>query len=549
MVVSAGAFAQTQTGNTGYMNGGYSIYDSSVIPNKRMGQQNEFFNNSYSFPAKPRNMVEFGVSTGIANVSGDVSTRPFTAPNFGFTLRKAIGYLFSVRAEYVNLEMKGLNWKASESFSKNPAWGQYFAPVRGANGAVVNINAAGVTSPTADFVYYNYKTKLQDLSLQGIFTLNNIRFHKAKTGIILYGGGGIGASLFRTKVNALDANGKPYRALFNSTFAKYAGETNLYKRRKAIINDLRNGMDNTYESDAESSRGNGATSPGVNGKTLKPSATVIAGVAFKISNRINLAIEDRFTSIKTDLLDGQQWQEQPRTDPAQTRDYDSYNYASVHLNFNLGGKAVEPLYWLNPLDYAYSELNQPRHMKLPKPVFEDSDGDGVLDQLDREPNTPAGCPVDTHGVSRDTDGDGVPDCKDKELITPTICQPVNADGVGKCPDPECCKNIVAGPATMTVTCPSDYPSLTFKGNIQTLSNDTKAMLASVAAKMKANPTCNISVIGYPEASKASQAVCNKRNEAIKMYLVEKEGISADRISTNCEVSNGSNKNTVDIKSN
>ena len=33
--------------------------------------------------------------------------------------------------------------------------------------------------------------------------------------------------------------------------------------------------------------------------------------------------------------------------------------------------------------------------------------------------TPAGAPVDTHGVSRDTDGDGVPDCKDKELITPT----------------------------------------------------------------------------------------------------------------------------------
>ena len=119
-------------------------------------------------------------------------------------------------------------------------------------------------------------------------------------------------------------------------------------------------------------------------------------------------------------------------------------------------------------------------------------------------------------------GDGVPDCKDKQLITPTECQPVNADGVGKCPDPECCKNIVA--ATPTVApCPSDYPSLTFKGNVPTLSNDAKAMLATVASKMKASPTCNISITGYPEASKAAQAVCNKRNEAIKMYLVEKEG--------------------------
>ncbi|MFT3910226.1 MAG: alpha-2-macroglobulin family protein [Ferruginibacter sp.] len=29
-----------------------------------------------------------------------------------------------------------------------------------------------------------------------------------------------------------------------------------------------------------------------------------------------------------------------------------------------------------------------RHMKLPKPVFDDADGDGIVDQLDKEPNTP-----------------------------------------------------------------------------------------------------------------------------------------------------------------
>ena len=95
--------------------------------------------------------------------------------------------------------------------------------------------------------------------------------------------------------------------------------------------------------------------------------------------------------------------------PAQTRDFDSYNFFSVGLNYNLGKKAVEPLWWANPLDYAYNEINAPRHMKLPKPVLDDADGDGVTDQFDHEPNTPAGAPVDSHGVSRDTDGDGVPD--------------------------------------------------------------------------------------------------------------------------------------------
>ena len=553
MLFSVGALAQTE-GNNGYMNGGYSIYDSSVISNKKMGQQNEFWNNSYSFPAKPRNMIEIGVSLGVAQVSGDVSTRPFTFPNFGISIRKALGYLFSLRAEYINTEMKGQNWKASSGYSKNDALGSYFSQRRSATGGLIIRNNVGAapTNGKADFVYYNYKTKLQDISLQGIFTFNNVRFHKAKTGFVIYGGGGIGASLFLTKVNALnETTGANYATLYNFTQQKFAAEPNLYKKRKDIRSDLKNGMDDTYETFAQSNRGaGGGTVPGVDRKTLKPSGNILAGIAFKLGKRINLAIEDRFTFVKTDLLDGQQWQEQPESDAAQTRDYDSYNYASVRLNFNLGGKAVEPLYWLNPLDYAYSELNTPKHMKLPKPSFEDADGDGVLDQLDREPNTPAGCPVDTHGVTKDTDGDGVPDCKDKQLITPTECQPVNADGVGKCPDPECCKNIVAGPAgTTTTTCPSDYPSLSFKGNVQSLSNDTRAMLASVASKMKANPTCNISVTGYPEASKAAQAVCNKRNEAIKMYLVEKEGISADRISTNCEVSDGANKNTVDIKSN
>ena len=77
--------------------------------------------------------------------------------------------------------------------------------------------------------------------------------------------------------------------------------------------------------------------------------------------------------------------------PAQTRDFDSYNFFSVGLNYNLGKKSVEPLWWANPLDYAYNEINAPRHMKLPKPVLDDADGDGVTDQFDHEPNTPAGC--------------------------------------------------------------------------------------------------------------------------------------------------------------
>jgi hypothetical protein len=222
-----------------------------------------------------------------------------------------------------------------------------------------------------------------------------------------------------------------------------------------------------------------------------------------------------------------------------------------------GKKSVQPLYWENPLNFIYSEVNAPKRMKLPKPVLADADGDGVTDQFDNEPNTPAGASVDAHGVSRDSDGDGVPDFKDKQLITPTECQPVNADGVGTCPTPECCKTITSKMAEMQSggsngglngNCPTDYPSISFNENASSLGKDVKTMLDKVASKMKSNPKCSIVVNGYPEASKASQALCQQRSEAISKYLISNKGISADRITTNCTIGGG-DKNTVDIKSN
>ena len=298
-------------------------------------------------------------------------------------------------------------------------------------------------------------------------------------------------------------------------------------------------MDKSYDTDAQN-QGNRRSK--LFGQTLRPTGTLLAGIAFKLGKRVNLAIEDRLSFAKDDLMDGQQWQD--NIQGVLTGDYDTYNYASIGLNFNLGKKAIEPLWWINPLDYAYSEINNPKHMKLPKPVFDDEDGDGVVDQLDRCPGTPAGVKVDTHGCPLDTDGDGVPDYKDKELITPTACQPVDADGVGKCPDPECCKNRVDTTGACHI---GDLPSISYRGSSNSLTRDAKAMLATVASKLKGSAECSITVTGYPAASKASQALCNRRVNAIKAYLTQTEGISADRIETNCEVGGG-DANTVDIKS-
>src|SRR5450631_3222061 len=139
------SFAQD---NTAESSSSYDIRDSSLIPAKRIPQHNEFLNNAYPFPAKPRNQWEIGVKGGISSVAGDVRS-VFPTGGFGIHVRKALGYVFSLRAEYTWNRARGLNWSASQGYTKDPAWAAY---------SVAN----------NDKVYYNYKTTIQDLSLQGV---------------------------------------------------------------------------------------------------------------------------------------------------------------------------------------------------------------------------------------------------------------------------------------------------------------------------------------------------------------------------------------------
>lgn len=519
-ILLAGILCLLASGSYAQIGASYDVKDSAVIPSKRMPQHTEFLNGTYNFPAKPRNQWEIGIKGGWFAISGDVPGQTPTG-GFGAHVRKAFGYVFSMRLEYMYGVGKGLHWLKSGNYSNNPAWAPYYvAPVLALDPVTqqpVYLNSTtGAPLSGQDqlqLVHYNYKSKVQDLSLQGVVTLNNIRFHKSKTGFNFYGFAGVGATVYDVNINALNGN-TPYN------FDQITEGT--HETRKDTRDALKNMLDDTYETPADN---HGPRRPKLFNKTLKPTGTIGAGVAFKLSNRINLAIEDRHTFTKDDLLDGQRWQEWAVGSPVLTRDYDSYNFASVGLNINLGAKSVEPLWWLNPLDYAYSEIRNPRLMRLPKPVLPDSDGDGVTDQFDQE-QTPQGCPVDSHGVSRDTDGDGVPDCKDKELITPTYCQPVDADGVGKCPCPEGCGTIVQPPTCSQLL--GALPSVSFAKNSVKLSDDAKRLLAIVADRMRNSPNCDVVVTGYCASNKVEQQRSWDRVNAIINYLVEKEGVSADR---------------------
>jgi len=512
---ASSGFAQTTTTQSG---SGYDVADSSVVPSRRMPQQQEFMQGTYNYPAKPRSMWEIGIKGGSFAVSGDVPAQ-LPGAGFGLHVRKAIGYVFSLRLQYMYAIGKGLNWNASTNFGNNTA-----------------LRSAGYVANGTNRVFYNYRTNVQDLSLEGIFTLNNIRFHKSRSGLSIYGLAGIGLATYDTKINATGANGN-YQAAFNGVTG-----FNQHENRKNVRDQLENILDDSYETSAENY---GPRRGKLGGKDLIPVGHIGAGVAFRLSPRINIALENRYTITRSDLIDGQRWAEQVQGSPVLTPDYDNYNYLSLGLNFNVGAKSVEPLWWLNPLDYAYQEIRKPRLMILPKPVLPDTDGDGVTDQFDLEV-TPQGSPVDSHGVSLDTDGDGVPDSRDKEKITPTACQPVDADGVGKCP--VVCPDSTCGwrPGGDCATALGSLPSLTFNGNATSLNNDHRSLLAGVAATLRNNPNCTVQIIDYCTGSKAKQGAGQSRAEAVRRHLVEREGISADRI-TILTGQTGGQCGTVDIR--
>ncbi|SDD39355.1 OmpA family protein [Pedobacter soli] len=127
-----------------------------------------------------------------------------------------------------------------------------------------------------------------------------------------------------------------------------------------------------------------------------------AGVKFKVSERVNFNLGYTMNFVDADNLDGVYAK-------GQTKDKFSYGYAG--LEFSLGSSAKPSLEWTNPLATMYDELKDPtlrqevealknRVSAVEKSVEDlkkDSDGDGVADQFDKCPGTPAGTAVDGSG--------------------------------------------------------------------------------------------------------------------------------------------------------
>jgi OOP family OmpA-OmpF porin len=85
---------------------------------------------------------------------------------------------------------------------------------------------------------------------------------------------------------------------------------------------------------------------------------------------------------------------------------------TIGLNFYLG-KAEQHADWFIAADKYATKVELEESITGIKDMLKDSDGDGVADYLDKEPNTPTGSRVNSQGVTQDSDQDGTPDHLDK----------------------------------------------------------------------------------------------------------------------------------------
>ncbi|WP_410221965.1 OmpA family protein [Pedobacter sp.] len=127
-----------------------------------------------------------------------------------------------------------------------------------------------------------------------------------------------------------------------------------------------------------------------------------AGIKFKVSDRVSFNLAYTMNYVDGDNFDGTY---------AKSPSKDKFSYGSAGLEFSLGSKAKPNLDWVNPVAMMYDELKDPslrqevealknRVANVEKSVEDlkkDSDGDGVADMFDKEPNSAPGAVVDGSG--------------------------------------------------------------------------------------------------------------------------------------------------------
>ena len=172
----------------------------------------------------------------------------------------------------------------------------------------------------------------------------------------------------------------------------------------------------------------------------------------------------------------------------------------------------------------------PAPMVAPPPPM-DSDHDGVTDDLDKCPGTPAGAKVDAAGCEFDSDGDGVVDRLDKCPDTPkgtpvnAVGCPLDSDGDGVTDAQDRCPNTPKGDRVdmhgCTLTGEIKLPGVTFNTDSAVLMPESASVLDDAVATLKKYPELVVEVDGHTDnrgTAKHNLVLSQKRAESVEAYL-------------------------------
>ena len=175
---------------------------------------------------------------------------------------------------------------------------------------------------------------------------------------------------------------------------------------------------------------------------------------------------------------------------------------------------------------------------------QDSDGDGVNDDMDQCPGTPAGAPVDSKGCPLYSDGDGVPDYLDKCPGTPSGVKvdpdgcPLDTDGDGVPDYLDKCPATPKGAIVDADGCSAEGETLAIVTNVNfdfdsaKIRSDSAQKLDRVVRILNDNLVVRVRVEGYTDSTgpeKYNLGLSFRRANSVRDYLISK-GIDQTRLS-------------------
>jgi outer membrane protein OmpA-like peptidoglycan-associated protein/opacity protein-like surface antigen len=470
------------------------LKDSLYLKKKDYQKQMDYENNTYAFPAKKKNMWSLGLHAGMPYLIGDIDEK--YGFGGGINIQKALGHTFALRFQGIYAQVYG-----QEVFK------------------------------TTTGIYRNYKLEWMDFSLQGMVYLNNINYYKRNPKVLIYALAGGGVSTRKVSTNELDANGNAY------DYSSIASTDNFLDRFR-VQKDIKSLQDKTYETVVNNKPGSIRSE----GRQVNPSIVVGAGLAFKLSRRVDLNLEQRFSYHGDDVMDGTRFTREGYYSGSQ----DIMSYTNICFNFKIG-KREEPLYWVNPLTKPYEDLMAMK-VGINNPEFiKDDDEDGVMDIYDKELNTPKNAMVNTHGVTLDIDGDGITDRIDDEPFSPKRAK-VNKNGVALDSDQDGVADVFdrenGSPSGVLVDAkgfeikasnnsnmPSMFKPIFFDLNKDDIKKEFYPNIYEVAAYMQENPASKMKIYGNTDNRAADDynlKLSQRRAENVVNLLVTAFGIAKDR---------------------